>query len=308
MDKERVVTYLKLAGAMALVGTYIVVAKPVIARFPVSLSQLLRYLVVAPILIAIAWRHRYELRIMTRRDWLMNFLQAFTGLFLFNMFLLNGLKHTSAAVGGIITSTTPAILALISWVFMRERVIWNQAAGVALALIGILAVNGIALEPGSGQSASTWLGSLLVLGAVTGEASFTVFRKLSAERVSPLMSATLVSTFALILFAPQGIIEALHFDFSAVTWLDASFVLIAMPVMTILAYLFWFDGVTKVSTSTAAIFTGVTPIVAVLCSYVMLGESFQWGHLIGIVCVLAAIGLTSLESMPSKHRAAVSET
>jgi hypothetical protein len=59
MDKERAVTYLKLAGAMALVGTYIVVAKPVIARFPVSLSQLLRYLVVAPILIAIAWRHRF---------------------------------------------------------------------------------------------------------------------------------------------------------------------------------------------------------------------------------------------------------
>jgi drug/metabolite transporter (DMT)-like permease len=245
---------------------------------------------------------------MTRRDWLMNFLQAFTGLFLFNMFLLNGLKYTSAAVGGIITSTTPAILAMISWVFMRERVIWNQVAGVALALIGILAVNGITLEPGSGPSAKLWLGSLLVVAAVTGEALFTVFRKLSDERVSPLMSSTLVSTFALILFAPQGIAEALRFDFSAVTWLEAGYVLIAMPTMTILAYLLWFSGVTNIPTSTAAIFTGVTPVVAVLCSYAMLGEAFQWGHLIGVVCVLAAIGLTSLESVSSKHRAAVSET
>ncbi len=61
-------------------------------------------------------------------------------------------------------------------------------------------------------------------------------------------------------------------------------------VITAVAFILWFQGVTQVSGSTAAIFTGVAPISAVVLSYVILQEPFQWAHVWGGLCVLVGIG------------------
>jgi hypothetical protein len=42
----------------------------------------------------------------------------------------------------------------------------------------------------------------------------------------------------------------------------------------------------------AGVFTGIIPLSAVALAVVLLGEPLRLGHLVGIVCVLAALGLT----------------
>lgn len=44
--------------------------------------------------------------------------------FLFNIFLLYGVKSTGAVESGIITSTTPAMVGIISFLFLKERGNW----------------------------------------------------------------------------------------------------------------------------------------------------------------------------------------
>jgi drug/metabolite transporter (DMT)-like permease len=63
--------------------------------------------------------------------------------------------------------------------------------------------------------------------------------------------------------------------------------------VTALGYLLWFGGLSRVPASTAGVFTGVLPVSAVALSYVVLGEQFSWAHLVGVVCVLVAIVLTT---------------
>lgn len=84
--------YLQMTLAMAIVGSSVVAGKLIVASFPVS-----------------------------KREWAILFLQALTGVFLFNIFLLYGVKFTGSVESGIITSTTPAMVGIISFLFLKER-------------------------------------------------------------------------------------------------------------------------------------------------------------------------------------------
>lgn len=67
-------------------------------------------------------------------------------------------------------------------------------------------------------------------------------------------------------------------------------------MITAVAFILWFQGVTQVSGSIAAIFTGVAPINTVVLSYAILQEPFQWAHVWGGLCVLVGIGFIVKDS------------
>jgi drug/metabolite transporter (DMT)-like permease len=74
-----------------------------------------------------------------------------------------------------------------------------------------------------------------------------------------------------------------------------------MPILyygtavTVVAFILWFRGVMKVPASTAAVFTGIMPVSAVLLSYLILREPFAWSHVWGGLCVLAGLRLITME-------------
>jgi drug/metabolite transporter (DMT)-like permease len=282
--------YIDLSMAMAIVGSSVVVGKLMVASFPVFLASGLRFAIGSAILLPLAMRRGGVLSSATPKDRLFLFLQAFTGVFLFTVLLLYGLKLTGAASAGIITSTTPAVVGLISFVFLREHLSLNKGAGIALTVLGIAAVNMVGIEPGADGGAVSLLGNLLVFGAVIGEALFTIFRKVTSREVSFLTTATLMSVLGFFMFLPFAVYEAIGFDFSAVSAGEWGYILYYGIVVTVVAYILWFRGVADVPASTAAVFTGVMPVSSVLLSYVVLGEPFSWTHVAGVLCVLVGIG------------------
>ena len=93
------------------------------------------------------------------------------------------------------------------------------------------------------------------------------------------------------MFLPFSIYEAGSFDFSRLTLEEWIPIIYYCIVVTVVAFILWFQGVSRVPSSTAAVFTGIMPVSAVLLSYLILKESFLWSHLIGVLCVLLGIGL-----------------
>src|SRR5438094_979502 len=116
---------------------------------------------------------------LARRDVAVLALQSFAGIFAFNVLLLEGLRFTSAAEGGIVTSTTPAVAAALAVVALGERWSRPRTLGVALAVAGILALN----TAGGLGARGPWplLGNLLVFGAVVGEAVFVVCSRVASH-------------------------------------------------------------------------------------------------------------------------------
>lgn len=90
--------------------------------------------------------------------------------------MLGGVHRTSAVAAGVITSTIPAVVALFSWLFLRERPDARAFASIALAIAGIAVIN--LAHAGSGsQDPGSFVGNLMVLGAVCCESFYVILSR-----------------------------------------------------------------------------------------------------------------------------------
>ncbi|MCP2014021.1 drug/metabolite transporter (DMT)-like permease [Deinococcus sp. HSC-46F16] len=275
----------QLALAMLLAGSSVVLSKIVGASVPIYLANTLILLPAVGVLCLLTWRFEGPMRVPPGA-WRPLFLQALLGIVGFRVFLFYGVPLTYAASAGILTSTVPAVTALLAWMVLRERLTVHAILGVLLTAFGILVltVPGAAISEG----ARPLLGSVLVLGAVVGEASWNVLSRLSGARLRPLTATTLVTSLALVLFLPLGLVEATTFDFARLTP-GAVFALGYYALgATVLAYVLWFAGVRHLNASTAAVYTGWLPVSAVALSALLLGERLTLWHALGLACVLCA--------------------
>lgn len=284
--------YFDLTAAMILVGSTMVVGKVINAQFPVMLACGLRFAIASALLVP--WLIKKEgWPRLALRDWIILILMALCGQFGFTILLLEGLKRTSALEAGLISSTTPAMMALVALVVLRERLTLVRAGAVVLAAAG-LAVVTVGPQDHGPVSADSWLGNLLVLGAVAGEAVFLLLRKTIRAELSNLAVSTLLSFLGLVMFLPPAGYLALNFTWDRVDWSGWAAIIYFGAFFTVAAYLFWFRGVTKVSGQTAGVFSAVMPISAGLLAWLFLGEALTWTHLLGGGLVLAAIAIMAL--------------
>ncbi|WP_239163517.1 DMT family transporter [Paractinoplanes rishiriensis] len=180
-------------------------------------------------------------------------------------------------------ATTPAVTAIGAVLLLRDRITGWKAAGLAVAVAGVVAVN--LGGPSSGSGDNVWLGSLLVFGAVCCEATYTLLGKKLTANLSPQTIAVWAAAGAALLFAPFAVVQAIDFDWSrpaATDWLA----LLWWGAGTMgLGSLLWFGGVMRVSGTTASGFMAVMPLSALLLSYLLVGESFAWIHVVGMAAV-----------------------
>lgn len=281
--------------AMMIVGSSVVVGKIITDSFPLFLASGLRFGIAALLLTFLVSHREKALAGLGRKDWITLILMAVCGQFLFTLFLLWGLRMTSAAEAGVIMSTTPAAMAVVSCLLLRERLTLTNVIGVALAVLGILAVNGL-LTPTTGDHGPyRWLGNLLVCSAVMGEAMFLLLRKKINPSLSSLSMTCALCLIGFLIFLPPAIYQAWDFDFSKVRPVEWGAMLYFGVVFTVVAYVLWFRGVARVPGSTAGIFTAIMPVSAVVLSYIFLGEPFCWSHVVGGVLVVSAIGIMALQ-------------
>lgn len=286
---KHISAYIQLTGAMFFSGSNIVLSKMITVEFPVFLAAALRFGLASLVLLTLLFKSLHGIPRMTKHDLQTLFFQSLTGNFLYTIFLLYGLKLTSAAESGVISGTVPALIGLISFLFLRERLTRNKWLGIALVVVGMIVMNGQVGE--NHQTMSNLLGNLLVVGAVIGDALWAVLGKATAGKIEPLAVASVTILFSFLLFLPFALYQSLNFDFAAVPLIDWGEIAFYGLLGTAGAYLLWYQAVAKIPVTTAGVFTGLAPVFAVVLSYIMLGEQFAWSHVIGGGCMLLALVL-----------------
>lgn len=289
---SRVVSYALLASGMSIFGSGTPISKVVTGAFPVFFASgtrmLLAALALVPLMLALERRRsgRPQLPQIDRGDWVRLAAIAVFGMVLFSVFMLYGMKEVTGAVGGIVMATTPAVTAAGSVLFLRDRLDRWKAIAIALAVGGVLAVNLGTTQGGEGNFV---VGTMLVFGAVCGEAAYTLLGKRVAADLSPVSVAAIATVLATLLFVPFAAADVSELDAAAAEVSDwvalAWWGLGTMALGSVL----WYLGVSRVSGTTASAFMGLMPVSALLLSYLLLGESFEPIHAVGIVAVLAGI-------------------
>lgn len=203
--------------------------------------------------------------------------------------MLYGLRYANAAEGGIITSSTSAVIAVLSFLLLKEKLKLNKIIGLIFSVLGVLAINLTVDFHNSTQNNTILLGVLLIFASVIAEALFSVLAKFASNKVKPITMAALITIFSFFMFLPFAVGEGIRFNFITPTLYDWVSVLYYGLFVTVISFSLWFKGLSMVEASTAGIFLGVVPVSSVVLSYLVLKEPFSWYHIIGSILIIIGI-------------------
>jgi len=284
--------YLSLAASMALVGSYVGLSRLLVAAFPVLLLAWLRFGIAAVAMVH--WvRHRPTETPLSAHDRWLLFWESFLGNFLFSICMLYGVQATSALAAGVVMAAIPAAVAILSRLFLHERIVPRVQAAIACAAAGIVLLTFVKAPDSADAAPAPWWGHALLLGAVLCEASYVVIGKRLTRQVSPRRISALINLWGLVLVTPFGVWQALSFDFGAVpaaTWTLLVFYAIAASMVTVWL---WMQGLRHVPSSRAGVFTVMLPVSAALVGIVVLGEAFTGMHVLAFALALAGLLLAT---------------
>ena len=294
----RWLAYGLLALSMSLVGSYVALSKPLVQAMPVFLLAWLRFGIGA--LAMPHWLRKPPdeppIDPATKR---LLFLESFLGNFLFTLCMLYGVSMTTAVSTGVIMALIPTVVALLSWMFLGERIAPRVWLAIALAVLGIALFSVAKPAPdlvAPAASDSHWLGNLLVFAAVVCEASYAVIGKKLTGSLSPRRITALINLWGLGLMTPLGLYAAWQFDFGTVApalWLLLVFYALAASVWTVWLCM---RGFITVPSAQAGGYTGWLPIATAAVGVVFLGESLNGLQLLAFGLCLGGVLLATLPS------------
>jgi drug/metabolite transporter (DMT)-like permease len=291
MSASHWIAYVALGASMALVGSYVGLSKVLVLVFPIFLLAWLRFGIAAVAMLGWVRRAPGEAA-LNAHDRRLLFFESFFGNFLFSICMLFGVARSTALAAGVIMAGLPAMVALMSWVFLKERIALRVMLGIACAVAGIALVS-LTRHAGADQQASPWLGNLLLLGALTCEASYVVIGKQLTGRVSAKRISALINLWGLALVTPFGVWQALTFDFGSVgasSWWLLLFYSIAASVVTVWL---WMTGLRHVPAAKAGVFTVLLPVSAAAVGVIFLGERFSTAQAAAFALALAGVVLAT---------------
>lgn len=218
----------------------------------------------------------------------------------FNWILLfEAYDYTSVPVATLCYYLAPTFVILVSPLIFKERLTASKLLCAIVSLIGMVLVSGIAGGNIGGKNPP--LGILLGIGAAVLYASIVLCNK-SVHGITPFDRTTAQLVISAVVLVPYLLIkgEFAAIDVSAPSFTrSALLLLVAGIIHTGVAYALYFGSLEKIRAQTAAIFSYVDPVTALILAAPILGEKLDAFGIIGAILIIGA-ALAS-ELIPEKH-------
>ena len=199
------------------------------------------------------------------------------------------LMTTSASNSSWIIAVTPLVLAIVSFLVLRERLGWSAIAGLCVALVGVLLLvsRGRFRDLGALQTTGDWL---MLVSTLTW-AIYTVATRDVARRYDPLAVTFVVMLAAAALTA---ILMLAVGDLERITSLSFRGI-VALVYLGIaglaLGNWFWQVGIAHVGAARAGLYLYLEPLATVALAVPLLGEPFGVFTAAGGGLILAGVYL-----------------
>lgn len=204
--------------------------------------------------------------------------------------LFEAYRFTSVSRATLCYYMAPVIVTLLSPAVLKEKLGAKQMICVAAAVAGMVPVSGV-LQGERGKGDLT--GVLLALGAAALYASVVLLNKKLADAPAKQRTAIQLGAAGLCVL-PYALFTG-GFPAAAPDAKTLLLLLTAGVVHTGLAYLAYFSAIPHVSAQTAAVFSYIDPVTAIVLSALLLHEKTDlWGAL-GAALILGATLASGLE-------------
>jgi probable blue pigment (indigoidine) exporter len=191
-------------------------------------------------------------------------------------------------IAAMIGAISPFVVAGYAYLLLGERPTRRLLAAAAVGAAGVALLvlrSAIALDP-IGLAAAGGAALTMGLGTVLG-------RKWGLPQGYRNRGTALLALTGWQLAAGGAAILAVTFPLEgappALTWTNAAALGYLSLVVTALAYLLWFRGVTTLAPTQNTLLTLLSPLVATVLGWAALGQALSPGQLVGIAAVIGAV-------------------
>lgn len=216
----------------------------------------------------------------------------------FNIPTAYGIELVEGGVAAMLMGVQPVCIAVLSWVLLTEQISRRVVMGLAMAMLGVMC---IAIGGGGGFNLSTsyLFGCFLVLLGSVLYATYTVLAKPHLERGIPGPSTAMIGTTLSIPvalpFGWSGFTEGVQ-NFDTTAW--AAALLLALGASVLAPSLFNLS-LSLGKASRAGLMLNLVPVVGVVSSVALLGESMTPLTLIGGALALGGVLVATVRRQPT---------
>jgi len=209
----------------------------------------------------------------------------------YQLLFISGISLSTASATSLILTMTPIFIALMSAIFIHERIHWAGWLGILISFIGLYLIvfSQPLISPLSRQSLK---GNLMVLLGNLFWASYTVFSKPLLQKLSPLKLTTLTLAAGSVFYLPFAIKEMIQQSWGSVSLKSWGAFFYSSILAIAAGYVIWYSSVKRVGNTKTGIFNNITPIFTVFFAYLFLRERITVQEVTGALIILLGFYLT----------------
>jgi drug/metabolite transporter (DMT)-like permease len=211
------------------------------------------------------------------------------------LFQLHGLQDSNATDNALIIAMEPLITVALAWMVLRQKVSSSYLLCFFMSLMGFTLLAGFSWG-GLQMERSHFLGNLLMLAALLGEATYSIvagklIRRYSSQLIfgRAILAGVILLTISVWSLSGEGpyalftvAVQHLHFrSAGALFWLG--------PIGSTGAYLFWISALREATVSSMALTLFIQPVFGAVWGYLFLGERLSGLQALGGALILVAV-------------------
>ena len=293
----RALAYLALICTTALWGSIGVVSRAMMETIPPLVMASARWGVAFAVLLPLVWPERYRIAQALRRDWRQLLFLTIVGGAPQTALVFSGLARSTAINLGLLNSTIPVLIILITWGWHARRPRRLEGIGLATSFAGVLLI----LARGELRALLQLqfnAGDLLILAAMLVWAIYTVGLQRRPQSLSLFAFVFVMALMGEVLTIPLAALQwvqsgGVHFGVRELLGLLYIGALATLVSTALFSY-----GVERVGAVRAGILIHLMPVFSSLFATLFIGERLHLFHAAGFVLVAGGAILGCLKAEP----------
>jgi drug/metabolite transporter (DMT)-like permease len=289
---KKLIPYLEALFAVVVWGTSFIATKIAVGEISPTAVVWLRFTIGLPILL-VAVVMRKQFAFPKGNEWWYFALLGFLGITFHQWLQSNGLKTAQASTTAWIVATSPVFIAILGWLILKEKLTWLQSSGIALAMLGVIAVvsKGELSNIAIGKFGS--YGDFLILISAINWAVFSILSRRGLKNHPSTMMTLWIMTIGWLLTSVAFVVNKNYIDIPILD-LRGWVAIIFLGIFTTgLAYITWFDALAQLPAAQTGAFLFVEPLTSMVVAAIVLNEQITLVSVLGGAIILVGIWLVN---------------
>jgi drug/metabolite transporter (DMT)-like permease len=289
---KKLLPFLEALFAVVVWGASFIATKIAVGQISPTTVIWLRFAIGIPILLfAVILRKQFSFP--KGNEWWYFALLGFLGITFHQWLQSNGLKTAQATTTAWIVSTSPAFIAILGWLVLKEKLNLVQSLGIALSMVGVMVV----VSKGDLSSLAVGkfgtYGDFLILISAINWAVFSILSRRGLQNHPSTMMTFWVMTIGWLITSVAFVGNRNYFEFTQLDLRGWSAMIYLGVFTTGLAYIAWFDALSQLPAAQTGAFLFIEPLTSMVVASIILSEQITPVSVLGGAVILVGIWMVN---------------